>query len=173
MPVNERSFPVELAAKSLRHYLATGSLLDVPVNLPAKWQTRAGVFVSLKKQGQLRGCIGTFQPVQSNIAAEIIHNAVSAGTQDPRFPAVTEQELDEISFSVDILEPPEAIRSLAELEPQKYGVIVSSGHRRGLLLPMLPGVDTVEEQVAIAKDKAGIGQQEPVQLYRFTVARYT
>lgn len=173
MPVNERSFPVELAAKSLKYYLATGSMLAVPVNLPAEWQTRAGVFVSLKKQGQLRGCIGTFQPVQVNIAAEIINNAVSAGTEDPRFPAVTEQELGGISFSVDILEAPEAIRSLAELDPQKYGVIVSRGQRRGLLLPMLPGVDTAEEQVAIAKDKAGIGQQEPVQLYRFTVTRYT
>ncbi|MDD4601060.1 hypothetical protein SDC9_13883 [bioreactor metagenome] len=166
------SAPVKLAYESLRYYLETGKKLQVPENLPTELTQQAGTFVSLKKSGQLRGCIGTFQPTQSNIAAEIIEMAVSAGTQDPRFRSVRLEELADIEFSVDILSSPEQIQSLDELDPQKYGVIVKRGYRSGLLLPALEGVDTVEEQVGIAMEKAGIAPAEEVELYRFYVTRY-
>lgn len=133
---------------------------------------KAGVFVSLKKDGRLRGCIGTFLPVQENIAAEILKNAVSACSEDPRFSPVAASELDDIVYSVDVLSAPEKIASEAELDPKRYGVIVASGSRRGLLLPDLAGVDTVEEQVSIARQKGGIGRKEPTELYRFEVVRH-
>jgi len=167
------SAAVELARASLKHFLEAGSILPVPTALGAELQGRAGVFVSLKKQGKLRGCIGTFEPTRINIATEIIYNAISAGTEDPRFWPVELEELGEITISVDILEAPQLIDSVDELDPQKYGVIVKRGRRSGLLLPMLEGVDTIAEQIAIAKEKAGIGAKEEVELYRFSVARYT
>ncbi len=165
--------PVELAKKSLQYYLENSHLLAVPEKLVPELEGRAGTFVSLKKHGELRGCIGTFQPTQESVAAEIIHNAVSAGTQDPRFFPVELDEISELDFSVDILAAPEGIDSLQKLDPQKYGVIVRHGRRSGLLLPMLEGVDTVEEQVSIAMQKAGIRPNEEIELYRFTVTRYT
>lgn len=164
---------VELARESLCHYLEHGRPLAAPDDVSPEMERAAGVFVSLKKRGELRGCIGTFRPARETIAAEIIANAVSAGTRDPRFFPVALGELPELDISVDVLEEPEPIASLAELEPQKYGVIVRSGSRSGLLLPMLEGVDSVEQQVAIARQKAGIGEDEAVELYRFTVTRYT
>jgi len=133
---------------------------------------RAGTFVSLHKRGALRGCIGTFEPTCPNVAEEIIQNAISAATRDPRFPPVQDSELDDLEISVDVLSPPEPVESMAELDPERYGVIVESGWRRGLLLPDLEGVDTAEYQVEIARRKAGIGAHEPVQLYRFEVKRY-
>lgn len=173
MSSNVTSPPVELAKKSLQYYLENDRLLAVPGELATELTGRAGAFVSLKKHGELRGCIGTFQPTQESIAAEIIHNAVSAGTQDPRFFPVELDEFPELDISVDILAAPERIDSLEQLDPQKYGVIVRHGRRSGLLLPMLEGVDTVEEQVSIAMQKAGIRQDEEIELYRFTVTRYT
>lgn len=167
-----KSGPVSLARASLEHFLEKGGILPIPNILSKELEGRAGVFVSLKKQGELRGCIGTFQPTRSNIASEIIYNAISAGTEDPRFYPIELDELDEITISVDILEAPELIDSMEQLDPQKYGVIVKQGTRRGLLLPMLEGVDTVAEQINIAKQKAGIGAQEKVELYRFSVTRY-
>ena len=134
---------------------------------------RAGAFVSLKKGGELRGCIGTVEPVRKNLAEEIIMNAVSAGVRDPRFAPVRLEEIDELTFSVDVLMPPERIKSAAEPDPARYGVIVRSGYRSGLLLPDLEGIDTAEEQIAIARRKAGIGPHEPVELYRFEVRRYS
>lgn len=166
------SGPVALARKSLEHYLASGKFLPAPADPPESLAGRAGVFVSLKKKGELRGCIGTFGPTQPTIAAEIIHNAVSAGTQDPRFWPVEADELPQLDISVDILSSPERVDSLKELDAQKYGVIVRRGGRSGLLLPDLAGVDTVEEQVAIAMQKAGIAPDEEIELYRFTVTRY-
>ncbi|HPU01925.1 MAG TPA: AmmeMemoRadiSam system protein A, partial [Bacillota bacterium] len=164
--------PVKLARQALRHYLEQGHPLPPPDPLPPFFSRRAGVFVSLKKGGELRGCIGTVEPVRKNLAEEIIMNAVSAGLRDPRFPPVRLEELDEITFSVDVLMPPEKIESAAELDPARYGVIVRSGHRSGLLLPDIEGINTVEEQIAIARRKAGIGPHEPVELYRFEVHRY-
>ncbi|SMC97457.1 AmmeMemoRadiSam system protein A [Sporomusa malonica] len=168
----EQSAPVALAQESLTYYLEHGRLMDKPVKLPEILQGTAGVFVSFKKRGQLRGCIGTFAPTQPTIGEEIIQNAVSAGTEDPRFPPVRLSELPELEISVDILGAPEQIDSLAELEPKKYGVIVRKGRRSGLLLPDLEGVDTANEQVAIAMEKAGIRPGEDIDLYRFTVTRY-
>lgn len=170
--MTETNSPVILARKSLQYFLEQNRKLPLPENLPEALQRSAGVFVSLKKQGDLRGCIGTFQPVQTNIAAEIIHNAISAGTEDPRFPPITREELDNLAISVDVLGQPEPVSGLADLDPQRYGVIVSSGYRRGLLLPMLEGVETVEDQIDIAMRKAGIRPGEPIELYRFTVTRY-
>lgn len=166
------SAAVDLARRSLTHYLQTGQYMASPSELPPEFTGQAGTFVSLKKGGALRGCIGTFSPTQSTVAEEIIHNAVSAGTGDPRFSPVELEEMDEIDISVDVLTEPERINAISELDPQKYGVIVKKGGRRGLLLPMLEGVDSAEQQVRIAMSKAGIGPGEAIELYRFSVIRY-
>lgn len=168
-----KSAAAQLARESLSYYLHKGEKLPVPTELPSELKGQAGAFVSLKKRGQLRGCIGTFGPTQPNVAAEIIANAISAGTQDPRFPPVKSEELPALEISVDILNEPEQVDSLEKLDPQKYGVIVRRGRRSGLLLPMLEGVDSVEEQVSIAMEKAGIEPEEEVEVYRFTVTRHT
>lgn len=133
---------------------------------------RAGVFVSLKKNGQLRGCIGTIAPTSGSIAAEVVRNAVEAAFADPRFEPLKSSEFDQLACSVDVLSPAEPIASLSDLDPLHYGVIVTKGPRRGLLLPNLPGVDTVEEQLRIARSKAGIGEEEHCDLERFKVVRY-
>ncbi len=164
---------VQLAVKAIEEYVKLGEKIDVPSELAAQLpDEKAGVFVSLKKSGELRGCIGTIEPVQKNIAEEIIENAISAANRDPRFSPVRAGELDEIDYSVDVLTSPEPISGMDELDPAKYGVIVESGMRRGLLLPDLEGVDTVEYQVGIAMRKAGISENEPVRMYRFEVIRY-
>ena len=133
---------------------------------------RAGVFVSIHKLGELRGCIGTFEPTQANVAEEIITNAISSATRDPRFPPVTPSELGQLTYSVDVLTKPEPIANQDQLDPKKYGIIVECGLRRGLLLPDLEGVDTVDYQIDICRQKAGIGPDEPVKLYQFEVRRY-
>lgn len=171
--VETPSAPVQLARQALHHYLEQGCPLPSPEPLPAEFTRQAGAFVSLHKRGELRGCIGTVEPIRENLAEEIIMNAVSAGTRDPRFAPVRLEEMDELLFSVDVLMPPERIKSPAELDPSRYGVLLRSGHRSGLLLPDLEGIDTVDEQVAIARRKAGIGPREPIELYRFEVRRYS
>lgn len=163
---------VELARKTVEA-IARGEKAPAP-ELPSEFRgMRSGVFVSLKKHGDLRGCIGTFLPVEKDIASEIVRNAVAASTEDPRFSPVREDELPEISYSVDVLSPPEPVSSLDELDPRRYGVIVSRGRRRGLLLPDLEGVDTVKQQIEIAMMKAGLvpGVDE-VEVQRFEVNRY-
>jgi AmmeMemoRadiSam system protein A len=132
----------------------------------------AGVFCSIHKGGQLRGCIGTTEPVRASIAEEIISNAISAAMRDPRFEPVEEDELDDLVYSVDVLSEPEPILGPDELDPARYGVIVSRRGRVGLLLPDLDGIDTVEQQISIARRKAGIGEREVVELARFEVTRY-
>jgi hypothetical protein len=168
----EGSSLTKLAIDTVWNYVKYGKKISPPEKLPSEMQGKAGVFVSIKKHGQLRGCIGTFQPTQPNIALEIINNAISAATRDPRFPPIKENELEELTFSVDVLSPPEPVETLDELDPKRYGVIVESGWRRGLLLPDLEGVDTVEQQISIAKRKAGIFEGEEVKLYRFEVVRH-
>lgn len=165
---------VQLARLSLETYLRRGALLQtLPACLPAELtQQAAGVFVSLHKDGRLRGCIGTIAPSKENIAKEIVQNAVSAGTRDPRFPSVRIDELDELTYSVDVLGKPEPVESAATLDPKQYGVIVSYGPKRGLLLPDLDGVDTVEQQIEIARRKGGILSEEPYTLERFKVVRH-
>lgn len=130
-----------------------------------------GVFVSLKKDGELRGCIGTIFPAYDNIAEEIVHNAIEAGERDSRFNPVEKEELCNIVYSVDVLMPAEKA-SREDLDPKKYGVIVRSTSRSGLLLPDLSGVDTVDEQLEIALRKAGIGDHETYSIERFEVVRH-
>jgi AmmeMemoRadiSam system protein A len=164
---------VHLARKSLEAYIRTGKYIEQPADLPEEMiKNRAGVFVSLKKYGQLRGCIGTISAVTGSIAQEIIRNAVSAGVEDPRFPPVREEELDDLVYSVDVLSEAEPIDSMDELDVKRYGVIVSAGRKRGLLLPNLEGVDTVAKQVDIARKKAGIYDNEDIRLERFEVVRH-
>lgn len=164
---------VRLARKSLEYYIANGKQMKVPDGLSNELVgKKAGVFVSLKKDGRLRGCIGTIEPTQNSIAEEIIKNAISAGTNDPRFSPIEEDELDKIVYSVDVLEKPEKIDSMAQLDVKEYGVIVSKGYRRGLLLPNLEGVDTPKEQVRIALQKAGIDENENFHMERFRVVRH-
>ncbi len=126
----------------------------------------------MKKHGHLRGCIGTISPITNSIAEEVMRNAISAGTEDPRFSPVTEKELPELVYSVDILSEPEPIESIKELDVKRYGVIVTDGYRRGLLLPNLEGVDTPEQQMSIAMEKAGIRPRQPYSLERFEVVRH-
>lgn len=168
---NESLF-VQLARGSLEAFVRRGEKIKPASPLPAKLAGRAGVFISLKKNNRLRGCIGTIEPSRKNIAAEIIENAISAGTRDPRFHPVTPDELADLVYSVDILTEPEAINDLTQLDPGRYGVIVRCGARCGLLLPNLEGVDTVEAQIAIARQKAGIGPDEAVDIERFEVIRH-
>ncbi|TAH72784.1 MAG: AmmeMemoRadiSam system protein A [Anaerolineaceae bacterium] len=164
---------VSLARYSLETYIKTDSLAKLPNNLPKEMTEKsAGVFVSLKKYGQLRGCIGTISPVTECIAEEILRNAISAGLEDPRFPPVSKDELDDLIYSVDVLSEAEPIDSVEELDVTRYGVIVSAGRRRGLLLPNLEGVNTVAEQVSIARKKAGILDNEAIKLERFEVVRH-
>lgn len=175
MKAKDESAYVRLARETIKNYVKQGKIITPPLGLPEEKEMinqKAGVFVSLKKNGNLRGCIGTFMPVQENIAQEIIKNAISAVVDDPRFSPVTASELGDLVISVDVLSPPEEISDISELDPKKYGVIVSSGYKKGLLLPDLEGVDRAGEQVDIARRKAGIYPDEEVKLYRFEVKRY-
>ena len=165
---------VRLARLSLETYVRTGRHLHtLPEGLPKEMTSKtAGAFVSLHVHGQLRGCIGTTAPTTASVAWEIIQNAVSAGARDPRFLPVGKGELDQLEYSVDVLGEPEPISSPAQLDVKKYGVIVSYGSRRGLLLPDLDGVDTVEQQINIARQKGGISSREKYTLERFEVVRH-
>ena len=164
---------VQLARKSLESYVLNRKKIPVPEGLPAEMlQTKAGAFVSVHKYGALRGCIGTISPVTDCVAREIIDNAISAAVRDPRFTPISADELKYLEISVDVLGEAEDISSPDELDVKKYGVIVTSGRKRGLLLPDLDGVDTVEQQIDIARQKAGIGRNEKYTLQRFEVIRH-
>ena len=162
---------VKLAKDTIENYILEGTITE-PKLLTDEMKQQAGVFVSLKLEGMLRGCIGTFEPTKENVAREIISNAIMSATRDPRFPPVNHEELEGLEYSVDVLSKPEPVNSFEELDPKRYGVIVESRGRRGLLLPDLEGVDSVERQIEICRQKAGISPQEPVSLYRFEVKRY-
>lgn len=164
---------VRLARESVTSYVLRHRIMDTPEGLPEQLTgVRAGAFVSIHKQGRLRGCIGTVAATRDSLADEIIHNAVSAAARDPRFPPIRPDELKWLEIQVDVLGEPEDISSQRELDVKRYGVIVSKGSRRGLLLPDLEGVDTVARQVEIARQKAGIGPDEKVRLQRFEVIRH-
>ena len=164
---------VSLARNTIETYIMTGTFPRLPEDLPAQMTSEEnGVFVSIKGPGGLRGCIGTFAPTTPSVASEIVANAVKAATEDPRFSPIEPDELEELILSVDVLMPPEPIHSKAELDPKRYGVIVQKGMKRGLLLPDLEGVDTPDEQIRIALQKAGIMESEEFTLQRFEVVRH-
>lgn len=169
-PATTESEPVVLARRAIATYLREHRIIasSAPEGLLAE---RHGAFVSLHRNNALRGCIGTIAPTASTLAEEIVHNAIQAATADPRFPAMTADELDGLDISVDVLHEPEPA-TLEDLDPRVWGVIVSADWRRGLLLPDLKGIDSVEQQVAIARQKAGIRPGERVRLERFAVDRY-
>jgi AmmeMemoRadiSam system protein A len=164
---------VKLAKDTVELYIREAKVLQRPAGeLAPEMKGRAGVFVCLKIRGILRGCIGTFQPTEPDVAGEVIRNAVSAATCDPRFPCVRADELALIEYTVDVLTAPEQVKDRKDLDPKRYGVIVQAGPRRGLLLPDLEGVNTVDEQIDITMQKAGIMPGTPVTLSRFEVKRY-
>ena len=165
---------MRLARAAVNSWVERRKRPELPEDLPAEMLSgRAGVFVSLHKDGMLRGCIGTIQAVKRNIAEEIVENGISAATKDPRFSPVRPEELEALEISVDVLGKPEKIRSKEELDVKRYGVIVTKGFRRGLLLPNLDGVDTVEQQLSIALRKAGLSEREKdFEMERFEVVRH-
>lgn len=170
---SEPSPHVRLARAALEEYVRNRRVIDVPDDTPDEIKNAcAGAFVCLKIHGGLRGCIGTIEPTCKSLAEEIIQNTISAAANDPRFLPVEPEELKDIDVSVDVLFPPEPVESRECLDPKRYGVIVENGSRRGLLLPDLDGVDTVEQQIDIARQKAFISRSEPIKLYRFEVKRH-
>ncbi len=165
---------VDLARKTIERYVNHREIskLEDITQLSEFYQPSSGVFVSIHRQGRLRGCIGTIEPARKNLGTEIIYNAIAACARDPRFYPVASTELKDLEISVDVLTMPEKINSKSELNVRRYGVIVVSGSRRGLLLPDLEGIDSIDQQVSIARRKAGIDPDEPVELYRFEVVRH-
>ena len=164
---------VKLARGAVEAKVLRDERLPVPDGLPEEMlHRRAGTFVSIHKNGQLRGCIGTILPTEKNIAEEIISNAINASSRDPRFSPIAAQELNSLEISVDVLGETEPVDSPDGLDVKRYGVIVSRGQKRGLLLPNLDGVDTVQEQIRIARQKGGIRENEPYRLERFEVVRH-
>ncbi|HPE68768.1 MAG TPA: AmmeMemoRadiSam system protein A [Thermotogota bacterium] len=172
--MKEQHPTVRWAKMVIESFIKRGQIPELPEDLPAQMlQSQAGVFVSLHGPGNtLRGCIGTIVPTKKNVAMEIRSNAIAAAVNDPRFEPLHPSELEGLEVSVDLLGPPEPVKDSSELDPKKFGVIVENGFKKGLLLPDLEGVDTVEQQIQIARKKAGIWEDEPVQLYRFTVERF-
>ena len=166
---------VKLARDTIEKYVRDREILRPRTESP-EMKEKAGVFVSIHKHGQLRGCIGTFEPTQPNVAQEIVRNAIASATRDYRFypdpGPVSEDELPELSYKVDILTTPEPVESEAGLDPVQYGVLVVAGSKKGILLPDLPGVTSVRQQIDIARSKAGIAPDEPAQLFRFRVRRF-
>ena len=164
---------IELAKNTINTYIKEKKIIELPKDTSKELlEKRTGVFVSIHKKGYLRGCIGTILPVTKCVGEEIINNAISAATHDPRFNPVKEEELGDLEINVDVLTTPEDIKNSSELDPKKYGVIVTSGYKRGVLLPDLEGVDTIDEQISIAKEKAGINDNEEIKLQRFEVIRH-
>lgn len=159
----------ELARKTVEEYISNNKIVELDTSCLEEYKDKqAGIFVTIYRKGALRGCIGTIGPAQKNIIIETITNAISSCTKDPRFMPVNKNELNELKYSVNVLMPPEPINSKDLLDPQKYGVIVvGSFNRRGLLLPRIESITTIDEQIFYAKNKAGIESDEPVTLYRF------
>jgi len=165
----------QLVKKAIEIYILDGKTLDVPQKLSAEFKKKAGVFVTIYNRKELRGCIGTYQPTKQNLAKEIIDNAVSAVTNDWRFSPITKEELAELSYEVSVLEKPEQIEDIRELDPKKFGIIVQgiNGRKSALLLPNLDGLDTIEKQLSACCQKAGISPtQEQIVIFRFKTEKY-
>ncbi|MCD6147822.1 AmmeMemoRadiSam system protein A [bacterium] len=165
---------VRLARLAVEKYIKEKEITSPPSDLPKEFlEKKAGVFVTIEKNGNLRACIGTYLPTKESIAEETIRNAIAAATEDWRFGPIQKEELPFLSYIVYILSPPEPVKEIKELDPKKYGIIVRSGLKTGLLLPDLEGVDTIEKQILIACQKAGIEPaKEKLSLYRFTAQKY-
>ncbi|MBO8126475.1 MAG: AmmeMemoRadiSam system protein A [Firmicutes bacterium] len=170
----EKEHPiVKLAREAAEKYVREGEILKKYPELPKDLPEQAGVFVSVKKHKALRGCIGTFIPTQPTLAEEVVHNAIRSVSADPRFEPVTPEELPELTYSVDVLTEPREVEDLSKHDPKVHGIIVAKDGRRGLLLPDLEGIDTTDQQIAVAKQKAGIAPDEDgVSLAEFEVTRY-
>jgi AmmeMemoRadiSam system protein A len=169
---------VALARETIERYVVDHVRVEPPEDLTAEMRRRAGAFVTVRRQGVLRGCIGTIHPTCDSLAEEVIQNAISAVTRDPRFPPLAREELEDLEVKVDVLGEPELVESMDELDPRRYGLIVQSKsqpRKRGLLLPDLEGIDTIEKQVHWTRyHKAGITDpDEPVEMFRFEVMRYS
>ncbi len=167
--------PQELARLAVETFIREGKVIEPPTDLRGVLATRAGAFVTLRAlDGQLRGCIGTIEPAHSNVAEEIVQNAISAATRDPRLPPVSTTELSHLRYGVDVLSKPEPARGLEDLDPAIFGVIVETldGLRRGLLLPRIEGIESAEEQWRLVHLKAGITLGTPVRVERFSVTRF-
>jgi AmmeMemoRadiSam system protein A len=162
---------VNLAIEAVRYYLVNGKPLPPPDNLSPEFLEKSAVFVSIKENKKLRGCIGSITPKTSNLGNEIILNAVKAATKDPRFPPISKLELSNLIFSVDVLTPLEAIKDLSH-NPKEFGLVIRQGKDSGLLLPDLEGVKTAEKQFEICKKKAGIESSDNIEMFRFKVKRY-
>ncbi len=166
---------VRLAAEAIQVFVVEQRVLDPPESLlaevPAAHQP-AGAFVSLKRGGHLRGCVGNTTPTRPTLAAEVINTAISAATRDPRFPAVDRVELEDLVVAVDVLDSPMPVLHLSELDHRRYGVIVRSGTKQGVLLPDIEGINSVTEQLAVAREKAGLTPEEVAEWFRFEVTRY-
>ncbi len=165
---------VNLARSAVEKFVKSGEIILPPPSFTSEYiNIRAGVFVCIKNKGQLRGCIGTIEPTRHNIVEEVIHNAIAAAVNDYRFLPISSEELSDLSYTLDILEKPEPVIKLEELDPKKFGVIVSKGLRKGVLLPNLQGVDDVSEQLRIAREKAGISPYETAKVEKFAVKRFS
>ncbi len=170
---------IKLVKNTIETYIKTGKKIEVPDNLLGEfYSVKKGVFVTIyaksNPEKQLRGCIGTFMPTKENIAKEIIDNAVSSATCDYRFYPIAEDELVNLEYEISLLNPPEQVNSVQDLDPKKYGVIVKSEDgKTGLLLPDIETVETPQQQISIACQKARIDLQcEKIELYRFTVEKH-
>ncbi len=175
IPSRDSDFIPALARRTIETFVRDGAIIAPPEGLPDELNARAGCFVSIKTLGgDLRGCIGTVDPVKDTLAEEIINNGISSATRDPRFPPVRPNELPNLKYSVDVLSAPEPCE-LDDLDPKVYGVVVEDeiGFRRGLLLPNLQGITAVADQVEIATRKAGIPPATPIKLFRFRSDRYS
>jgi MEMO1 family protein len=161
-----------LAREAVERYVRTGLVAGPPPDVPAALGRPGGVFVTLRTHGRLRGCVGTLAPARPDVAREIVACAIAAASTDPRFPPVRPDELADLRYEVDVVEAPEAVTGPGDLDPKIYGVLVESEGRRGVLLPDLDGVESVERQLEIARDKAGLAADAAVRLYRFRVRRF-
>ncbi len=165
---------VLLAKEAVENYIKEEKIIEVPKDLSENFNIqKAGVFVTIEKDDNLRGCIGTYSPSKENIAKEIIHNAITAATADYRFDPIQKEELKSLSYTVYLLNKPELIKDIKELDPKKYGIIVKTDSKTGLLLPELEGIETIEQQISIACQKGEINPlKEQIIIYKFTVEKY-
>lgn len=165
---------VTLAYQAIKTYLTEGQTMPPPDPLPDDMTESRAVFVSLHTgDGLLRGCRGTISPIEPNLAQAIINTAIASATDDPRFPPMSAGELNGLDVKVDVLSDMEPVTDTSELDEKKYGVVIRSGYRRALLLPDIAAVESVPHQLELVRRKAGIGPDDPAELYRFTVTRYT